>query len=180
MTADLWIPAVWTQFRAGNLTRAFRDVLLTLQTFDRNARIYPSHATLAARAACAVRTVQEALRQGRALGLVSWCSGASRRTSNRYALTLPKAAAQAGARLSRVAARIAGRTAAVARALVGRRRQEGEQKNNPGVAGQSWRNWPAPHVPLRTVAEQLEILARFRKEEGLRERKRAAATYVPT
>lgn len=107
MTADLWIPAVWTQFRAGNLTRAFRDVLLTLQTFDRSAGIYPSHATLAARAACAVRTVQEALRQGRALGLVSWCSGAFRRTSNRYAFTLPRAAAQAGARLSRVAARIA-------------------------------------------------------------------------
>ncbi len=175
MTADLWIPAVWTQFRAGNLTRAFRDVLLTLQTFDRSAGIYPSHATLAVRAACAVRTVQEALRQGRALGLVSWCSGASRRTSNRYALTLPRTAAQAGARLSQVAARIAGRAAAVARALVGRRRQKGEQENNPGAAGQGWRSWPAPHAPLRTVAEQLEILAEFRKEEGQRERKKAAS-----
>ena len=28
MTADLWIPAVWAQFRAGNLTPLFRDVLL--------------------------------------------------------------------------------------------------------------------------------------------------------
>ena len=173
MIADQWVPAVWTQFRIGNLTRAFRDVLLTLQTFDGRGGLYPSHATLAARAACAVRTVQEALRQGRALGLVSWHSGASRRTSNHYVLTLPKAAAEAGGRLSRVAVRVAGKVAAVARALVGKARQEGEQKNNPGRAGQGLRSWLGPQDPLRTVAEQLEILAGFTKEEGLRERKEA-------
>ena len=173
MTADRWTPAVWTQFRAGNLTRVFRDVLLTLQTFDGGGGLYPSHATLASRSACAVRTVQEALRQGRALGLVSWHSGAARRTSNRYVLTVPKAAAEVGTRLSRAAFRLARKVAAVARALVGKRRQEGEQKNNPGSAGQGLRSWPAPHAPVRTVAEQLEILAGFRKEEGLRERKEA-------
>lgn len=173
MTADRWIPAVWTQFRTGKLTRAFRDVLLTLQTFDGRGGLYPSHATLAAKATCAVRTVQEALRQGRALGLVSWHSGASRRTSNRYVLTMPRAAVEPGGRLSRVAARIAGKAAAVARALVGKPRQEGEQKNNPARAGQGLRSWPEPQAPLRTVAEQLEILAGFRKEEGLRERKKA-------
>lgn len=177
MTADQWTPAVWTQFRAGNLTRAFRDVLLTLRTFDGRAGLYPSHATLADRASCAVRTVQEALRQGRALGLVSWLSGASRRTSNRYVLTVPKAVAQAGARLSRAASRLAGKAAAVASALVGKRRQEGEQKTNLQVAGQGWRSWPAPQAPLRTVAEQLEILAKFRKEEGLRKRKDASLYF---
>ncbi len=179
MTADRWTPAVWTQFRAGNLTRAFRDVLLTLRTFDGNGGLYPSHATLASRAACAVRTVQEALRQGRALGLVSWHSGAARRTSNRYVLTVPKATAEAGARLSRVAFRLARKVADVARALVGKPRQEGEQKINPPRAGQSLRDWPAPHAPMRTVAEQLEILAGFRKEEGSRERKEAEP-YLPT
>ncbi len=175
MTADLWTPAVWTQFRTGNLTRAFRDVLLTLRTFGGRDGLYPSHATLAARATCAVRTVQEALRQGRTLGLVSWHSGASRRTSNRYVLTVPKAAVEAGVRLSRAASRIAARAAAVARALVGKRRQEGEQKTKPDRAGQGWRSWPAPQAPLRTVVEQLEILAGFRKEEGLRERKEATS-----
>ena len=174
MTTDPWIPAVWAQFRTGNLTRTFRDVLLTLRTFDRSAGIYPSHATLATRAACAVRTVQEALRQGRALGLVSWLSGASRRTSNRYVLTVPKAATEAGARLSRVAARVSAKVAAVARALVGKRRQEGEQRNNPATAGQGWRSWPAPQAPLRTVAEQLAILAGYSKEEAQRKRKEAA------
>ena len=173
MTADRWIPAVWTQFRTGNLTRAFRDVLLTLQTFDGRGGLYPSHATLAARAACAVRTVQEALRQGRALGLVSWHSGATRRTSNHYVLIVPRAAVAAGCRLSHAAARAAGKVAAVARALVGKPRQEGEQKNNPTRARQGLRSWPEPQAPLRTVAEQLEILAGFRKEEGLQERKEA-------
>jgi len=177
MTADLWTPAVWTQFRTGNLTRAFRDVLLTLRTFDRSAGLYPSHATLAARAACAVRTVQEALRQGRALGLLSWFSGASRRTSNRYVLTVPKAVAQAGVRLSQAASRLAGKAAAVARLLVGKRRHGGEQKTNPQAAGLGWHSWPAPQAPLRTVAEQLEILAGFRKEEGLRERKKASLCF---
>ena len=173
MTADQWTPAVWAQFRAGNLTRAFRDVLLTLQTFDGPGGLYPSHATLAARAACAVRTVQEALRQGRGLDLVSWHSGAARRTSNYYMLTVPRAVVEAGRRLSRVAALVARKAAAVARALVGKPRQEGEQKNNSARAGQGLRNWPAPQAPLRSVAEQLEILAGFRKEEGLRERKEA-------
>ena len=171
MTAERWIPAVWAQFRTGNLTRAFRDVLLTLRTFDGSAGLYPSHATLADKAGCAVRTVQEALRQGRALGLVSWHSGAPRRTSNRYVLTVPRAAVEAGARLSRIAARTAARAASLARALVGKPRQEGEQRINRARVGQGLRSWPAPQAPLRTVAEQLEILAGFRKEEGLRERK---------
>ncbi len=171
MTADRWTPAVWTQFRAGNLTRAFRDVLLTLKTFDGRGGLFPSHATLAARATCAIRTVQEALRQGRTLGLVSWHSGASRRTSNRYVLSVPKAAAEAGARLSRAAFRLARKVAAVARALVGKKHQKGEQKINPEGGGQGWRRWPAPQAPLRSVAEQLEILAEFSKQEGLRERK---------
>ena len=177
MTPDLWIPAVWTQFRTGNLTRAFRDVLLTLSTFDGSAGLYPSHATLADRANCAVRTVQEALRQGKTLGLVSWHSGAPRRTSNRYLLIVPRTVAQAGTRLSRLASRVAARAATVARALVGKPRQEGEQKINPARAGQGWNSWPAPHAPLRTVSEQLEILAGFGKKEGLRERKEASLSF---
>jgi hypothetical protein len=29
----VWTTRVWQEYRAGNLTRAFRDVLLTLRTF---------------------------------------------------------------------------------------------------------------------------------------------------
>ena len=74
MKADLWIPAVWAQFRAGNLTPLFRDVLLRLQKFDRGQGLWPAHETLAERAACSVRTVRDALKQGRALGpfIVLW------------------------------------------------------------------------------------------------------------
>ena len=90
-------------------TPAFRDVLLTLRTFDGRSSLYPSHPNPAARATCAVRTVQEALRQGRALGLIDWISGAARRTSNHYILLLPKVAAEAGVRVGRAAARIAAR-----------------------------------------------------------------------
>jgi len=71
--SDAWTARVWTEFRAGNLTRACRDVLLTLQTFrGHGGEIHPSHATLAERARCSPRTVLRALRTARALGLVSY------------------------------------------------------------------------------------------------------------
>ena len=58
---------------AGNLTRAARDVLLTLHTYRGPGGVaWPSHATLAQRAKCSTRTVLRALAQGRNLGLVSW------------------------------------------------------------------------------------------------------------
>ena len=68
-----WTARVWAEFRAGNLTRVWRDVLLTLKTYrGHGGLICPSHATLAERARCSVRTVQRALAMGRRLGLVSW------------------------------------------------------------------------------------------------------------
>ena len=46
-----WTSRIWQEFRAGNLTRAGRDVLLTLRTYrGHGGLICPSHATLADRA----------------------------------------------------------------------------------------------------------------------------------
>ena len=169
MTAELWIPAVWAQFRAGNLTPLFRDVLLRLQKLDRGQGLWPSHETLAERARCSVRTVQDALRQGRALGLVDWVSGAGRRTSNRYSLTLPKVAAEAGARLGRTASRAVAKVAALGKALGGKMRKGAEQQETnkrPTGQGSGWKVWPQPQAPARSVDEQLAMLASWSKEEA--------------
>lgn len=103
--AQAWTDRVWHEFRAGNLTRAYRDVLLTLRTFrGSGGLICPSHATLADRAGCVVRTVARALAMARDLGLVSWGERRVRaawrwlRTSNTYRLMTPDTAVRAGMR----------------------------------------------------------------------------------
>ncbi len=94
--ADTWRTRVWQEFKIGNLTRAARDVLLTLATYRGAGGVcWPSHATLAERAGCCVRTVQRALNAARDLGLVDWHERRVRngwrwlRTSNAYRLTVP-------------------------------------------------------------------------------------------
>jgi DNA-binding transcriptional MocR family regulator len=96
---------VWKEFRAGNLTRGYRDVLLTLATFrGAGGLICPSHATLAERAGCSVSTVQRALAMAAQLGLVSWSERRVRagwrwlQTSNAYRLELPDGPVQLGMR----------------------------------------------------------------------------------
>jgi Helix-turn-helix domain len=100
-----WINRIWQEYRAGNLTRAHRDVLLTLHTFrSTGGRCWPSHATLADRAKCCTRTVQRALQQARHLGLVDWYERHVRaawrwlRTSNLYWFLAPDAPVQVAAR----------------------------------------------------------------------------------
>jgi len=100
-----WTARVWLEFHADNLTRAYRDVLLTLRTFrGHGGRITPAHATLADRAGCSPRTVQRALRQAHRLGLVSWVERRVKaawrwlRTSNSYRLETPAKAVQPGLR----------------------------------------------------------------------------------
>ena len=94
-----WTARVWQEFRAGNLTRAARDCLLTLRTYrGRGGSIHPSHATLAERVDCHASTVWRALQAARDLGLVSWAERRVRaawrslRTSNQYWLTQPEGA----------------------------------------------------------------------------------------
>jgi hypothetical protein len=100
-----WRDRVWQEFRAGNLTRAYRDVLLTLATFrGAGGLICPAHATLAERAGCSVSTVRRALAQACRLGLVSWTERRVRagwrwlRTSNAYRLAVPDGPVQRGMR----------------------------------------------------------------------------------
>jgi hypothetical protein len=101
-----WTTRVWLEYRAGNLTRAARDVLLTLHTFRGiGGQCWPSHATLAERARCCIRTVQRALAQAQALGLVSWAERRVRagwrwlRTSNLYRFVVPATSVQLEPRL---------------------------------------------------------------------------------
>jgi AraC-like DNA-binding protein len=105
MPAVPWTDRVWGEFHADNLTRAYRDVLLTLRTFRGTGGVCtPAHATLADRAGCSVRTVQRALRMAERLGLVSWCERRVRagwrwlRTSNAYRLEHPDGEVRPGLR----------------------------------------------------------------------------------
>jgi hypothetical protein len=92
-----WTSRIWQEFHAGNLSRAARDVLLTLRTYrGHGGLICPSHDTLADRANCHPSTVLRALQTARDLGLVRWTERRVRagwrwlRTSNRYTLTDPE------------------------------------------------------------------------------------------
>ncbi len=91
-----WTAAVWQHFHAGALTRAHRDVLLTLRTYrGHGGDCWPAHETVAARARCSPSTVLRALRQARELGLVRWAERRVRagwrwlRSSNAYRFILP-------------------------------------------------------------------------------------------
>lgn len=152
MDLQSWRCAVWTAFHGRALTRAWRDVLLTLATFrGRGGAIYPAHAKLAERAGCSPRTVQTALQAARKAGLASWVSGARRRMSNRYRLLLP-----AGTPVPRAARRIE----RVVRAIVGKWRVAGENREERGrQEGPGWQRIVTPHPPVRTVAEQIAALA---------------------
>jgi hypothetical protein len=95
MPMTTWTDRVWHEFRAGNLSRARRDVLLTLEHYRGCGEIRPSHAILAERAGCSVKTVQRALADAQALGLVDWAERRIwrdwrwLRTTNRYFLLMP-------------------------------------------------------------------------------------------
>jgi DNA-binding transcriptional MocR family regulator len=131
---------IWREFRAGNLSRTERDVMLTLRTFS--APRFPSHQTLADRAGCCVRTVQRALAAARELGLVEWAERRVRagwrwlRTSNVYRLLVPDAPA-------------------VTTGLRGRGGDSQLKKMAPqAVDNRRLR----PCAPVRTVAEQIAAM----------------------
>ncbi len=151
MDLQSWRPAVWAAFHAQALTRTWRDVLLTLATFrGAGGAIYPAHDTLARRAGCSPRTVRAALQAAQAAGLVSWVSGARQRQVNRYRLLLP---------LVTAAPRIVRRVQRVVRAIVGKWRSAGENREERGFREEvGWQRIVTPHAPVRTVAEQLEAL----------------------
>jgi hypothetical protein len=66
-----WFSRLKREYEAGNLPAKQYLVLCELGRFDGcRFGIFPSHKTLAARARCSVRTVQNALQAARRLGLV--------------------------------------------------------------------------------------------------------------
>jgi hypothetical protein len=95
--SEPWAARVWAEYRARNLSRGQRDVLLCLRTFRGPGGVaWPSHQTLADRARCCVRTVQRALTAAQSLGLVDWSERRFRagwrwlRSSNRYRFAVPE------------------------------------------------------------------------------------------
>jgi hypothetical protein len=91
-----WTTRIEAEFAADNLTRAYRDALLALVSFrGHGGEIYPSQASIAARAHCSERTVRRAIVMGVKLGLMvvlprrGWHNGRYVRTSNRYILGAP-------------------------------------------------------------------------------------------
>jgi hypothetical protein len=151
-----WISRVWQEFHAGNLTRAHRDVLLTLRSYrGHGGLICPSHDTLADRANCHTSTVLRALHAARDLGLVRWterrirAAWRSLRTSNRYTLTDPEAPVMPRLRLTgRSAERI--RQLCVAAPGFGVKAEDGQ-----------WR--VPPPVALAALAISLNLKARGRR-----------------
>lgn len=88
-----WKTEIWQAFRAGDLTRARRDVLLGLPKFrGRGGLIFPSYEALAKQARCCARTVGRTLAAAAKLGLLTWRERRKRaglgteRDSNLYTL----------------------------------------------------------------------------------------------
>jgi hypothetical protein len=93
---DAWTARVDREHEADNLTRSYRDVLHALAGFrGHGGEIFPSQASLAARAHCSERTVRRAIAMAVQLGLVvvlprrRWLRGRYVRTSNRYVIGVP-------------------------------------------------------------------------------------------
>jgi hypothetical protein len=139
MPNELWPVGIWREHRGGTLTRAYRDVMLTLRTYrGRGALICSAHETRADGARCSVRTVQRASRQAKRLDLVAWSERRVRagwrwlHTSNRHEPTVPDGPVQPELRpvWSRSLTRQAGRGG-----------ESGEKKRlNRGIR-LGWRHW---------------------------------------
>jgi hypothetical protein len=150
-----WITRIWQEYRAGNLTRAHRDVLLTLHTFrGTGGTAWPSHATLADRARCCVRTVQRALQQAQHLGLVSWAERRVRaawrwlRTSNLYRFAVPQGAVRQLPQRGRVPVTL---TDSVA----------GEGRGSKKEAAHEWLRGGGEGCPDLLLARRLAMAERF-------------------
>ena len=100
-----WTARIEAEFAADNLTRSYRDVLHALAGFrGHGGEIFPSQASIAARARCSGRTVRRAIAMAVQLGLVvvlprrRWLRGRYVRTSNRYVIGVPDRAVVPGQR----------------------------------------------------------------------------------
>jgi Helix-turn-helix domain len=100
-----WAARIEAEFAADNLTRSWRDALLALASFrGHGGEIFPSQASVAARAQCSERTVRRASAMAVQLGLMvvlprrRWHRGRYLRTSNRYILGVPDRAVAPGQR----------------------------------------------------------------------------------
>jgi hypothetical protein len=100
-----WTARIEAEFAANNLTRSWRDALIALASFrGHGGEIFPSQASVAARARCSERTVRRAIAMAVMLGLVvvlprrRWVGGRYVRSSNRYVIGVPDRAVVPGQR----------------------------------------------------------------------------------
>jgi hypothetical protein len=100
-----WTARIEAEFAADNLTRSYRDVLRALAGFrGHGGEIFPSQASLAARARCSERTVRRAIAMAVQLGLMvvlprrRWVKGRYVRSSNSYVIGVPDRAVVPGQR----------------------------------------------------------------------------------
>src|SRR4051795_13623034 len=137
-TQSTWIDRIWQEFRAGNLTPLWRDVLINLHRYRSTGGVaWPAHATLAERACCSTDTVERALKMARELGLLTWVARRVRkgwrslRSSNLYRFLTPQKPIQAAPGRRRPYARLL-----AARAVQGLLRGLlGGPRTNPQSAG---------------------------------------------
>ena len=145
--SGVWLTRVKREHAAGNLTHAARLVLEQLDGyFGRRREAWPSHATLAERTGCCVKTVQRALQAARDLGLVRWterrvrAAWRSLRTSNVYRLLLPEGPVQSRAEASFTTTGQKARGAVRARKTRGSRRTPGSSVGHAGSCGAAARS----------------------------------------
>lgn len=169
--AEDWRARIWREFHADNLTRAYRDVLLTLATYrGHGGAIHPAHETLAARAKCCERTVRRALKQAQRLALVSWVERRVRaawrwlRTSNAYRLHVPADPVQPRQRPART--RRCASTGQMGRggeSLVKKEAQERERRPSQWVMAQA-----AAALPDLLAARRAAFAATWQRQHGAR------------
>ncbi len=181
---------VKAELHVKNLTRAAKDIAFVLSGYPSHSFCWPSHATIAARAECSVRTVQRALDRLKMLGLVDWTHryrpgrGRGHRTSNTYRLAVPVEAVRALRPVKQIDDDVRDFPAEHQR---GRGQEyEGDQSEHANLLTHTghnarqmeiylgskrptraagWHPRPQPHPPQRSVAEMLAILAGWEREK---------------
>jgi hypothetical protein len=99
--AFLWRERLLTERLMRNITVVHERILLHLHSLIESGDAEPSHSELVESLRFGISTVKDALRRGRALGLLDWdrqyvtlADGSRRQVANRYRLSMPQQSPQ--------------------------------------------------------------------------------------
>jgi hypothetical protein len=97
----LWRQRLLTERLMRNITVVHERILLHLHSLIEGGEAEPSHSELVESLGFGISTVKDALRRGRALGLLDWdrqyvtlADGSRRQVANRYRLSMPQQSPQ--------------------------------------------------------------------------------------